>query len=116
MKEHLNNLTSYPLEVLNVVQETISLLDEAYGIDRDIVSDLGGFVIIVENKEDFKSIKKDNNIDLERDTIPEIVDLIKCENGQVFTNSLILLSSDFSISVVMPLEITPDNLKGYILE
>ncbi|MCM0648422.1 hypothetical protein NBE98_08550 [Clostridium swellfunianum] len=113
-REHLNSITSYPNEVLNSIQKTILLLDEAYGTERHIVRDLGGYIILVENKDEFELIKQENFIDLECDAIPEFVDLIRCENGKVFTNATILLSSDFSITVVMPLNITPDNIKGYI--
>lgn len=115
-KEHLNSLTSLPKEVIDTVREIIIILDENYGDERDAETELGGYINIVENDEDFKAIKWQEYIDLENDAIPEFVDLIKCQDGQVYTNSLILCNNDFGISYIMLLEITPDNLKEYIVE
>lgn len=108
-------LRTLPKEVGAVVLRILQILDTEYGENRNKYADDGGYVIIAENLEDLQQVSKNTYIDW-NDVIPEFTDLIKCESGQVFTNSLILLSSDFSISVVMPLEITPDNLKGYIIE
>ena len=53
-------------------------------------------------------------IDVTND-IPEYVDVIRWQNGQVFASSLILQESDFGIVLVMPLEfLRGTNLIKYV--
>lgn len=42
----VNNISS---EVIESIRETIYVLNENYGDDRDINNDLGGYVVIAEN-------------------------------------------------------------------
>ncbi|WP_415522892.1 hypothetical protein [Clostridium sp.] len=46
--------------------------------------------------------------------LPEYVDVITCSNGDKYTNSLMLLSSDYSISLLISLELTPKELLKYL--
>lgn len=115
-KGHISSLISLPKEVIDTVSEIIILLDENYGDERDAETELGGYINIIENHEDFKVIKEEDYIDLENDAIPEFVDLIKCNNGEVYTNSLILCNNDYAISYITPIELTPQNLKDYMID
>ncbi|MDZ4993697.1 hypothetical protein GNF80_12060 [Clostridium perfringens] len=89
----LKNLQS---EVIENIRETISVLDENYGVDRDIEADLGGYIFIAENIVDIEMLKQDKLKSL----IPEYTDVIKCKEGVKWTYSLFLLSSDYAIVVV----------------
>ena len=96
LKEQLKKLNEYPIEVIENIRVTISILNKAYGIDRDIESDLGGYVLIAENIVDIEILKQDKLQGL----VPEYTDVIEVVNGENYTSSLYLLSSDFSIVVV----------------
>ena len=82
-------------------------MDDNYSPTRNAEHDLGGYVLITEVAEDIEVIKK--LIDFGY-ILPEYVDLITCESGESYTKSLMLLSSDYSISLVIPLRFTPKEL------
>jgi hypothetical protein len=113
--KEIGKLTNLPKEVIVAVEQILIVLDLEYGEDRNADDD-GGYVVFVESKEDFEVIKDDLYLNLEEDAIPEFVDLIKCEIGECFTSTLILSNNDFGISFLIPLSITPENLKDYIIE
>ncbi len=106
-KEQIEVLNSYSQEVVEVIAETIEVLDENYGEKRDVDKDLGGCVLIAENIVDIKILKQDKLQGL----VPEYTDLIKCKEGVNWTSSLFLLSSDYSIVVVCTQE-----LSKYLIE
>lgn len=109
-----NNL---PVEVVAKVVEIATILDENYGETRHTEHDLGGYILIAEVREDIETIKK--LIDFQ-DTLPEYVDLIQIscasENEENYTSSLIIISSDFSISLIIPMSLTPKELLAYLEE
>lgn len=112
MKKILKNqyeeiLINYPIKLIKEIRNVIMVLDENYGADRDIDKDLGGYIIICENKEDIKELKKDKLKGL----MAEYTDIIECGGGVNWTSSLFLLSSDFSIVVV-----TTEELSKFLLE
>ena len=96
-----------PLEVIESIKVTISILNENYGINRDVEADLGGYIVIVENIVDIKIMKQDKLQGL----IPEYTDIIECSEGVNWTSSLFLLSSDFAIVVV-----TTEELSKFLIE
>lgn len=95
-ESQLVKLNSIPVEVIEFVREIIVILNEAYGEDRNVESDLGGYVLIAENIVDIEILKQDKLQCL----VPEYTDVIEVMNGENYTSSLYLLSSDFSIVVV----------------
>lgn len=106
-KEQLKELKSYPVEVINNISDIIDVLDENYGVERNIKADLGGYVLIVENIVDIEILKQDKLKGL----IAEYTDMIECSEGVNWTSSLFLLSSDYSIVVV-----TTEELSKCLLE
>ncbi|WP_279287125.1 hypothetical protein [Clostridium beijerinckii] len=38
-----------------------------------------------------------------------------CSNGETYTNPLIICNNDFDISLIIPVELTPQNLKDYVI-
>lgn len=113
--KEMDKVKSMPQEVQEVIKGILEVLDEEYGADRDKYEDYGGDVLVVERKEDFEYIKDKTYIDC-NDVIVEYADKIICANRDIFTNSLILCNNDYAISLIIPNELTPQNLKDYIID
>ena len=96
LKRQLVELNDYPVELIKSISDTIDVLNENYGNERDIDKDLGGYVLVVESLEDVKELKNG----MLKDILPEYTDEIICSEGVNYTSSLFLLSSDFSIVVI----------------
>ncbi|WP_154840281.1 hypothetical protein [Clostridium paraputrificum] len=101
-RRQLEELIYYPIEVIKNIEETISILNENYGDNRDVDKEIGGYLLIAENIVDIEMVKRDKLQSLE----PEYTDVIECSEGVNWTSSLFLLSSDFSIVVVCTEEIS----------
>lgn len=106
-KEQLKQLKEYPIEVINSISETIEILDDNYGANRNIDNDLGGYVVIAENIVVIEILKQDKLQGL----IPEYTDVIHVSNVKNYNSSLFLLSSDYAIVVV-----TTEELSKFLLE
>ena len=106
-ESQLIKLNNIPLEVIESIKATIDILNENYGENRDIESDLGGYVVIAENIVDIEILKQDKLQGL----VPEYTDIIECSEGVNWTSSLFLLSSDYAIVVV-----TTEELSKFLLE
>jgi hypothetical protein len=115
-KRELYKVGRLPIEVFDAIQRITNILEENYGIDRDIDEDMGGYIILLEDINDYQLLIDEINLNIENDVIPEFVDKRKCHNGEIFTNTLILCNNDFGIPIIMPLEITPENLKSYMID
>lgn len=112
-KTEADTLKDLPVEVIAKALEIATILDENYDENRHVEHDLGGYILIAEDKEDIESINK--LIDFSY-TLPEYVELIACEKWYSYTNSLFLLSSDYSVSLLIPSRLTPKELLMYIEE
>lgn len=106
--EEIKKVDMLPREVQETVENILIILDESYGENRS-KNDDGGYVIITEREEDFKVIEEKTYLSL-NDVIVEYADKIECSNGKIYINSLILCNSDYSVSLISPLEITPKNI------
>lgn len=104
-----------PKEVQETIQGILQVLDTEYGADRNKYEDDGGYIIVVEEEKDFEEIKDKTYIDC-IDVIAEYVDKIVCSNGETYTNSLIICNNDYAISLIIPMELTPQNLKDYMID
>lgn len=96
--EVINNL---PAELVQAVLKNVTILDNEYGQERDVDHGDGGYVVVIESVDELVKLK-DVHLDV-KTMIPEYVDVVHCREGQVYTNSLVLLGSDFGVVVVMPL-------------
>lgn len=97
---------SLPIEVKDRITRTIKILEESY--DRTLYHDEGGFLLLIEDIADFKKLEE-YHLYVES-AIPEYVEMIKSKGSQTYTETLILLNSDFSIVLIMTkemLEVTP---------
>lgn len=106
-KQQLKEWESYPKEVLESIESTLDVIDENYGIDRDIEGDLGGYVIVAETVKDVEEIREN----ILKGTIAEYTDIIKCSEGVNYTSSLFLISDDYSIVVIAREEVSKFLLK-----
>ena len=89
------------VNVVSTIEEQLNILNESYGVERNIDSDLGGYVLILQAEDDVIEAK-DNIV---KDIIPEYVDNIECEGGKQYCLSLFLLSSDYAVVVVAAKEL-----------
>ena len=106
-ENQLLEVNNMPIEVIESIKVTIDILNENYGFNRSIESDLGGYVVIAENIVDIEVLKQDKLQGL----VPEYTDVIEVVNGVNWTSSLFLLSSDYAITVV-----TTEELSKFLLE
>ncbi|ACA44903.1 hypothetical protein FDC22_02895 [Clostridium botulinum] len=84
-----------PLEVQVSIRKILKILDDEYGKDRDKYEDDGGYVVVIEKKEDFKELEDKAYIDCNK-VIAEYVDKIVCSSGEVYTNSLIICNNAYN--------------------
>ena len=106
-ESQLVELNNIPLQVIESMKVTIDILNDNYGANRNKDNDLGGYIVIAENIVDIEILKQDKLQGL----VPEYTDVIEVVNGENYTSSLYLLSSDFSIVVV-----TTEELSKFLLE
>lgn len=89
------------VNVISTIEEQLNILDESYGIKRNIDTDLGGYVLVLETKNDVIEAKEN----ILKDIIAEYVDDIECEGGKQYCLSLFILSSDYAVVVVATKEL-----------
>ena len=87
--------------VTSVIEDQLNIFDESYGAERSIDTDLGGYVLVLETKDDVIEAKEN----ILKDIIAEYVDDIECEGGKQYCLSLFLLSSDYAVVVVATKEL-----------
>ena len=104
----LNLLKGYPKEVVDSVNETMNILNDNYGTDRDVDKDLGGYIQVIESLEELKLLKDG----ILQDSVEEYSDEIcTTENGDVYNSTLYIVSSDYNIMVITKNEMTDELLK-----
>lgn len=98
-----NDLIGMELEanVMSTIENQLKTLDESYGAERNINADLGGYVLVLETKDDVIEAKEN----ILKDIIAEYVDDIECKGGKQYCLSLFLLSSDYAVVVVTTKEL-----------
>lgn len=95
--EQIEELKSkYSKEVLQNIEEVITILNQNYGGEfRNVDEDLGGYVILIDNEEEVNSIQSE----ILKGVIPEFTDEIIAENGERYYITLFLLSSNYSVMI-----------------
>lgn len=87
--------------LISTIEERLKILDANYGDERNIDTDLGGYVLVLETKDDVIEVKEN----ILKDIIAEYVDDVECEGGKQYSLSLFLLSSDYAVVVVCTKEL-----------
>ena len=105
-KDDLNLLSEYPKEVIENVDNVITILDESYGYNRKSTDD-GGYVCVIEDIEEVEYLK----VNVLKGLVEEFSDVIYEDNIDKYSSTLYLLSSDYSITVITKNELTDELLK-----
>lgn len=105
-KDDLNLLSEYPKEVIENVDNVITILDESYGDNRKSTDD-GGYVCVIEDIEEVEYLK----VNVLKGLVEEFSDVIYKDNVDKYSSTLYLLSSDYSITVITKNEVTDELLK-----
>ena len=105
-KEDLNLLSEYPKEIIENVDNVITILDESYGDNRKSTDD-GGYVCVIEDIEEVEYLK----VNVLKGLVEEFSDVIYEDNVDKYSSTLYLLSSDYSITVITKNEVTDELLK-----
>lgn len=91
---------NFPREIVNKLYHCTSVLDEAYGADRDYLQS-GGYSLLAENEQDLAGI---------REVIREDHPCEWADRHGDYLSALYLLNDDFSVVVFMPITIAPPDL------
>lgn len=100
-KEDLNLLSEYPKEIIENVDNVITILDESYGDNRKSTDD-GGYVCVIQDIEEVEYLK----VNVLKGLVEEFSDVIYEDNIDKYNSTLYLLSSDYSITVITKNEFT----------
>lgn len=100
-KDELASLDFLPREVAEVLENTLDVLNEAYGEERTLTDD-GGYICIVETLEEVIKIKDE----ILKGLLYEFSDLIYKDEEMVYHSTLYMLSNDYSLIVVTKNELT----------
>ena len=105
-KEELKVLSEYPKEVVENVDNVISILNEFYGDNRKSTDD-GGYVCVIEEIEEVEYLK----VNILKGLVEEFSDVIYEDKVNTYNSTLYLLSSDYSVTVISKNEETEYLLK-----
>jgi hypothetical protein len=105
-KDDLNLLSEYPKEVVENVDNVITILDESYGDNRKSTDD-GGYVCVIEDIEEVEYLK----VNILKGLVEEFSDVVYEDNVDKYSSTLYILSSDYSITVITKNEVTDELLK-----
>lgn len=75
--------------------ETLKILDDNYGVNRDYIKDLGGFLIWIDNKNDWNEIKELFHLKI---GMEEYTESFEMSNG-IVKEMLFQISSDYGVVV-----------------
>lgn len=96
--KELDKVKDYPTEVKEKIREQLEILDNCYGTDRNLKKDLGGYIAVVESKEDIKILQKEY-LDIYQE-IPEIQLELEGDTQEKWLYLLYILSSDYAIGII----------------
>ena len=103
--EDMNKLPIIESTIHEYIKYLLLVLDSEYGIDRDIDSNDGGYVVFVTG----------NTSD---DEITEVFDYTKhtveyVEVGEAYSTAVYLLNNEYTVMLIMPTNELPDELKEF---
>lgn len=89
---------SIPKDAQAALLESVQVLDNEYGEDRNVEDDDGGYAVLLEEEADIAQLKEFFPLDT---WSPEWVDLSR--SG--YTSSLYMLNNEYGVVLVMPLDL-----------
>lgn len=105
-KEDLNLLLKYPKEVIKNVDNVINILDENYGCNRKLTDD-GGYVCIIEDIKEIEYVKSN----ILKGLVEEFSDIVYKDETNIYSSTIYILSSDYSVTVISKNEETEHLLR-----
>lgn len=87
-----------PKEVLSKMKEQLSILDEAYGEERNIVENSGGYIQVIENTSEWNKFISEEQIE------EELYEFVEGINNE-YAYMVYVIGNDFSIGVIVSKEI-----------
>ena len=87
----LDNIDTITDKLKADISQSISILNTAYGVDRDVYNDLGGLCCIVSNEDDTKLLLDRWNVDILNDISEVTLEI----DGYI--KKLFIISSDYAI-------------------
>lgn len=105
-REEVNLISEYPKEVVKNVNNIINILGENYGFNRKLTDD-GGYVCIIEDIKEVEYLKSN----VLKGIIEEFSDVVHKDEINIYSSTLYLLSSDYSVTVISKNEETEYLLK-----
>ena len=103
--EDMNKLPIIESTIHEYIKYLLLVLDSEYGIDRDIDSNDGGYVVLVtENtgKDEIKEV-----FDYTKHTVEYV------EIGETYSTAVYLLNNEYTVMLIMPTNELPDELKEF---
>ena len=76
--------------------ETLKILDDNYGKARDVIKDLGGIALWIDNKNEWKEAQELFHLKL---GMEENIEFFEMENGRIVKELLFQISSDYGVVV-----------------
>ena len=95
-----------PAEVSQEALKIVTMLDENFGEDRDVDFDDGGYVFIVESKEDLDYFAQ-NCVELESPTL-EYVEFISSDKEPYLNVFFLVNEYEAGITLFVPMSIAPE--------
>ncbi len=97
-----------PIEIYNKCLEIVDILDDSYGEDRNIDSDLGGFIAIIEDVNELEILRDIHYLDVYRDIVEYIEEIT--DKDITYYSILYMLSSDYGINIIVKENLLPKRL------
>ena len=76
--------------------KTLKILDDNYGEARDLLKDLGGIALWIDNQKDWNEVQELFHLKL---GMEEYIELFEMENERVVKELLFQISSDYGVVV-----------------
>ena len=92
-----NQVEKLPRAVTEEVRGIVNILDDAYGDTRNVETDLGGFVAIVQYNEDFLILQQEHLVRLED---YEFIEPIQVDTNTEYAYVLYQVSDDYAVAVI----------------
>lgn len=89
----LRKVKDFPIALQKDIESTIAILDNCYGVERNVLKDDGGFVVIADNISVVDSLLTKWKIDIKEEIYEYSV---KVDD---YIKKLFIISSDFAIVV-----------------
>ena len=95
------------VEVCQEALRIVTMLDEKFGDDRDVDEDDGGFVLVIESKEDLADFSAEY-VELDSST-REYVELLPTAKEPYFNVFFLYNEYEHGITLLIPMSIVPEN-------